>query len=45
MDQNTFFTEYKISEDDLPEANITWDELLLIEEEYCKIERSLREIG
>ena len=45
MDKNTFFAEYKISEDDLLEANITWDELTLIEEAYCKIERSLREIG
>ena len=45
MDKNTFFAEYKISEDDLIEANITWDELTLIEEEYCKMERALREIG
>lgn len=45
MDKNVFFAEYKIDENDLIEANITWDELLLIEEEYCKIERSLREIG
>lgn len=45
MDKHTFFTEYKLSEHDLIEANITWDELLLIEEEYRKAERSLREIG
>ncbi len=45
MDKNTFFAEYKLSEDDLIEANFTWDELMRIEEEYRKIERSLREIG
>ena len=45
MDKDAFFAEYKINEDDLLEANITWDELLLIEEEYRKLERSLREIG
>lgn len=45
MDKNTFFAEYKLREDDLIEANITWDQLMLIEEEYRRIERSLREIG
>ena len=45
MDKKTFLAEYKLSEDDLLEAQITWDELLLIEAEYRKIERSLREIG
>ena len=45
MDKRTFFAEYKLCEEDLIEANITWDELLRIEEEYRKIERSLREIG
>ena len=45
MDKNAFFTAYSISENDLQEANITWEELLLIEEEYRKIEKSLREIG
>ena len=45
MDKNTFFAEFKLGEDDLIEANITWDELTRIEEEYCKIERTLREIG
>ena len=45
MDKNTFFAEYKLSEDDLIEANITWDELTLIEAEYHKLERSLWEIG
>ena len=45
MDKNTFFAEFKLSEEDLTEANISWDELMLIEEAYSKIERSLREIG
>ena len=45
MDKNTFFAEYKLDQDDLVEANITWDELMRIEEEYRGIERSLREIG
>ena len=45
MDKKTFFAEYKLCEDDLTEANITWEELMRIEEEYCKMERSLREIG
>ena len=45
MDKNTFFAEYKLCESDLMEANITWDELTRIEEEYCGMERSLREIG
>ena len=45
MDKNTFFAEFKLSEEDLTEANISWDELMLIEEVYSKIERSLRESG
>ena len=45
MDKDAFFAEYKISEDDLIEANITWDELSRIEEKYCGIEQSLRDIG
>ena len=45
MDKNTFFAEFKLTEQDLHEANITWDELMRIEEAYNKIERSLREIG
>ena len=45
MDKNTFFAAFKLDEADLTEANITWEELLRIEAEYSKIERSLREIG
>lgn len=45
MDKNVFFAEFKLSEEDLIEANITWEELLRIEEAYLGIERSLRDIG
>ena len=45
MDKNAFFAEYKLSENDLIEANITWEELMQIEEAYHQTERSLREIG
>ena len=45
MDKNAFFADYKLCEEDLIAANITWDELMRIEEEYRKTERSLREIG
>ena len=45
MAKNAFFTAYNLSEDDLREANMTWDELQLIEAEYRKLEKSLREIG
>ena len=45
MDKNTFFAEYKLCEDDLIEADISWEELSLIATEYGKLEHSLREIG
>ena len=45
MDKNTFFAEYELCEDDLAEADISWEELSLIGEEYEKLEHSLREIG
>ena len=45
MDKNAFFDAYNICEQDLLDANITWEELLLIEAEYRNMERSLREIG
>ena len=45
MDKNRFFAEYRLSEDDLTEANISWEELLLIEEAYREIETHLRDIG
>ena len=45
MDKNTFLAEYNIIEDDLMEADITWEELVRIEAEYRKIEGKLRDIG
>lgn len=45
MDINAFKVEYNIQDADLAEAGVTWEELLLIESEYRKIEAHLREIG
>ena len=45
MDKKTFLETYRLTEADLEEANISWEELSLIEEEYHKVESSLREIG
>ncbi len=45
MDKQTFLAEYHISDADLIAANISWEELSLIEEEYLKIESTLRDIG
>jgi len=45
MDKNTFLKEYNFSEEDLREANISWEELERIEREYRRTESSLREIG
>ena len=45
MDKNTFFAEYRLCEDDLIEAGISWEALSLIAEEYGRLEHSLREIG
>ena len=45
MDIHAFKTEYNIQDADLAEAGVTWEELLLIESEYRKIEAHLREIG
>ena len=45
MDKQTFLATYRLTESDLSEANLSWEELTLIEEEYRKIESSLREIG
>lgn len=40
-----FLKIYNLSEKDLEEAQITWEELERIEEEYRKIEPKLRDIG
>jgi len=45
MDKNTFLTDYNISEDDLTAANISWEELSMIGEEYRKLEGTMRELG
>lgn len=45
MDKNTFLREYNISDQDLMAANISWEELACIREEYRNIEGNLREIG
>lgn len=45
MDKQTFLSKYDLVESDLIEADITWEELVLIEEEYKGHENKLREIG
>ena len=45
MDKNTFLAEYNLSESDLLAANITWDELALIAEEYKVLEGTMRDLG
>ena len=40
-----FLSTYNMTEDDITQANITWDELMLIVEEYEKLEEHLRDIG
>ena len=45
MDKPAFLAICNLSECDLQEANISWEELSLIAEEYGKQEHSLREIG
>ena len=45
MDKPIFLATYNLSECDLQEAKISWEELSLIAEEYGKLEHSLREIG
>jgi ppGpp synthetase/RelA/SpoT-type nucleotidyltranferase len=45
MNRIDFQREYKITDEDLAAAGVTWEELLLIEQEYRKIENQLREIG
>ena len=40
MDKQSFLAEYNISEADLLEADISWEELVLIEGEYRKLEKN-----
>ena len=45
MDKQTFLKAYNLSENDLIQANITWEELALIAEEHNALESELKEIG
>jgi len=45
MDKQTFLETCNLTESDLQEASISWEELSLIAVEYTKQEHSLREIG
>ena len=45
MDKHTFLAEFNISEADLIEADISWEELARIEQEYRPIEGHLRDLG
>ena len=45
MDKNAFLTQYDITENDLLEANISWEELALIAKKYGKLEKTMRELG
>lgn len=45
MDKNEFFTKYRIEEEDLKEAGISWEELSLILEDYGPLEEKIRRIG
>lgn len=45
MDKLTFLAACHLTENDLLEADISWEELFKIAEEYRRIEESLRDIG
>ena len=45
MDKLTFLSEYNISEEDLLAAEVSWEELVLIADEYQKLEKTMRELG
>ena len=45
MDKQIFLTEYNFSEEDLLAAEISWEELVLIEAEYKKLESTMRDLG
>ena len=45
MDKDTFLREYNITEEDLQEAKISWEEIAQIDREYQKIEGTMRELG
>ena len=45
MTKESFLSTFKLTDNDLKEASITWEELSLIAEEHKKAEPHLREIG
>ena len=45
IDKKEFLSTYNMTDDDISQANITWDELMLIVEEYAKLEKHLRDLG
>lgn len=45
MQKEEFLSKYHVSNIDLEEANIEWEELLLIIEEYGKIDETLHVLG
>ncbi len=45
MDKNTFLSTYNVKPEDLDAAQISWEELALIEQEYQTYEDTLRNIG
>ena len=45
MNKETFLAEYNLTDADLLEANVSWEELALIEQEYRKLEGTMRELG
>lgn len=45
MDKDDFFIKYRIEETDLKEAEISWEELNLILEDYEQLEEKIRRIG
>lgn len=45
MDRTAFFEKFNITDRDLLEAGITWEELELIDAEYSKLEMVMRDLG
>ena len=45
MTKQEFFAEYGLSDADLLAADISWEELVLIEQDYLQLEQQLRDIG
>lgn len=45
IDKEIFLSSYYLDENDIEKANVTWDELDLIQADYSELERHLRELG